>query len=420
MIDLVYDDLTPVNVGTFIIEERKKNGGYINPDIAIETLMRSNHYANIKFLIKEIYRLPEEERKQFEYFVVEAVNGRETSEKCFEELQKLAREIGCIEIFDEVNARPKRYKYDDCGLYTVFFPEELKNILGIKKNILADFKNIENVELYFCDLKGVNRFIFKKGSIVSFGKEFFTFDVTSEGAYNFPKKMDVSDVHKFFADKCDFNGTEDFIINKTNLISLKKIKGDKKLPKNIVISDCNEVYFNWSDFDGVESLKLNKVHMCNFDYATTLPEVLDLSDCDEVYFTNCDLTNVKEIKFKKGAFAYFCKATLPNGFDLSMCDDVDISYIKMDDVSTLKLNPDSDIALANGFWNGVLDLSECKSLRVTDCGTYVPQSMYKFKNKMQARNAGFKCDCDKFVFVENAVEATFNKVKDFINDKRKR
>ena len=91
-----------VEMDRFLKRGRNNNNNKLPPEVAMEALKNTNHYTNIKFIIKEINGLSDDEKLEFKEFVLSAICEREHTPQNLKDLRKLAVDGGYVEEFDKV------------------------------------------------------------------------------------------------------------------------------------------------------------------------------------------------------------------------------------------------------------------------------------------------------------------------------
>ena len=108
---------TPITIDTFI-KKMRQTGLTLNK--ALHILSLTNHYSNIKQVVKEINKLPLlKDRIKFKPFVLRAIAGRETSPNVYASLKQLATEGGYLEEFEKSDAKRKLYSPTDSCLISI-------------------------------------------------------------------------------------------------------------------------------------------------------------------------------------------------------------------------------------------------------------------------------------------------------------
>ena len=132
------------NMDVFEVEKwintnRDANGGVISPKFAMEILVKTNFYGNIKKVINHIKKncldengeLVKDKVLAYKDFILSCVDGREMSQQALEVLQDLSDACGIREEFDEINDKePKEYDKNECYRVMVKTEEELKALEG--------------------------------------------------------------------------------------------------------------------------------------------------------------------------------------------------------------------------------------------------------------------------------------------------
>jgi uncharacterized protein YjbI with pentapeptide repeats len=275
-------ELSTVLLDTEMKRRREAMKSFTN-EIAMWALSKTNHYANIKVIIKNIKKRPVDEWIGFKEFVLSCVDGREQPDSVVKDLKELAKLGGYEEEFNQANKLDKIYRKDVCKAVDVDCINDLKDALANKcfvgrANIICD----KYSTAYLDDL-------------------------------------DMSNVHSF-----DFFGGDKCSLERTIL------------PSHVSIQ-CRKVSFDNANFKNVKSFKLDnpqQIHStCGVDFyqAKNLSPIVDFSNMDEIDLCGCDLSQFKdfsEFRFKAGAdidMAYSCnfpKVVDARGLDidLSACD----------------------------------------------------------------------------------------------------
>ena len=257
--DFWWDTFIPINnvdkglsdIDRMIKDNRNKNNGKIDPELAYAILTYTNHCGHIKPIIKNIKekcadkdgKLIPEQVKEYADFIIASVDGRKQPESVMRDLKEFADISNIRKVFDNVNENYKVYEISDCKNVI-----ELKNI----KNVTNSEEKITVLLDTLADLSGCDLSKFKR--IVS-AKTYTRLNLTR--AKNFPEILD-------FSNMCQVN------LFNCNLAGVKEIK----------FADGADV-----DLSATENL----------------PEILDVSLCKKVNFSGCDMANVKILKYKNEA-----------------------------------------------------------------------------------------------------------------------
>ena len=142
-------------------------------DEAMEVLRKTNNFANIKKVVKEINKYKTaEERLVFKEFVLSAVDGRETTPETFDGLYKLAVEGNYVAELLKAYSRAKVYKIKECNFVSkVFYPHRdtrmsSEDVVNVDRCIF-DLSNFgDNADLEY--LKFATESIFKNCKNVTF------------------------------------------------------------------------------------------------------------------------------------------------------------------------------------------------------------------------------------------------------------
>ena len=406
-------------MGVFEIEKwinatRDENGGIISPEFAMEILTKTNHFAHIKKVLKNIKDncKTAEEIAPYKEFILASIEGREVSPQAMADLVDLAKKCGCIDEFNECEKEAKKYTYRVCNTIDVKSVAELnkeaKNNRAITYHHKRDFYNVEiegvdlsNVEvlnfearsrnLYFtsCRLPKIidtsifrGRVFFRNSDLKNLQKLHFfeQVDMFFQNCVNLPEWLDIS---KF--SEINFGGSD-----LANLKELKFKDGAQvylsrayNLPKDIDFSKCSQVFLEntkglkgvvdlshlkdlkvkGADFGEVSELKLPKSHVIDLTECV-LPENLDLSEYSIVHLSGCDLKKVKNIKFKKDSTVYMGGAVnIPENLDVSMCHHISFAGCDLKNLRELRFKDGAYVCMARAYnLPEDIDFSKCSQV----------------------------------------------------------
>ncbi len=352
-VEIDNSELSAINIDKEI-KVRRNDIGQFTPELAMWVLSKTNHFANIKFVIKNIKQKPKEEWGKYKEFVLSCVDGRVQSEKAIEELLEIAKHGGYEEEFNRVNEKHKIYGYELCKCVNVSSVEELKEAIAkgmfvykadltTPKYNEVDLRNLDFSNVYEMKCRGNADWHFS-GSVLP---SRLSLDVKKAGleecdfkkvchldccnsfsgeiivdmfkAKNLSSKVDLTGIDDLSLAACDLSGFEELKFKEYARVNLSRAYN---LPK---IIDGTEFYADISlynaDLTGVEKLFLYE--NAKLAGAKNLPKILNFKYLNNVLLDACDLTGVEEITFVN------CKRVdmgtcynLPKGLDFSKCDDV--------------------------------------------------------------------------------------------------
>ncbi len=301
----ITDPTGVIEVDALIKRARNNNGEKLSPEIAMKALEMTNHYINIRFLVKGIYNLSPEERLEFKDFVASALCRREHKKDNLQGLLALAEEMGILEQLEKNNYYNTGEDFNilyPCDAYKVklgvqpvgddkrYYYYSLINDFSKNDCIVVDERNVpygESIGVYsilprtaifkgnhkiVCmgDCSKLERMIVDDGVIVYFdGKASFCDD------FRFPK-----------CERIVFDGFED----------LSRFKHIKDL-------ECREISF----------------------YNCVIPKDFDFSKFEYVRLESCDLSNMDKVEFKENSVVRInsCK-NLAKVLDFSKCAGLDL------------------------------------------------------------------------------------------------
>ncbi|MBQ2885291.1 MAG: hypothetical protein IJE43_16300 [Alphaproteobacteria bacterium] len=283
-------DMDVFKVEEWIKTNRDANGGVISPEFAMEILGKTNHFAHIKKVLKNITKACSDENGElvadkvlaYREFILSAVDRREESPQAMAVLQELAETGGFKDEFDKVNDKTKIYEVKDCENTDVKIIKSKKEFYDIEGEDLRIFYDADEVNLSYCDLKGM-KLKFREGARV-----FLT------SAINLPKDLDVSMCSYVNLCSCDLMGIS-FKFREGAEVNLTSAYN---FPKDLDLSMCSEVKLGYCDLSRVEEIKFREGAVVDLKGAENLPEDLDFSMCSYVDLSRCDLSRVEKIKFR--------------------------------------------------------------------------------------------------------------------------
>ena len=328
------------NMNAFKVEEwinrtRDANGGVISPEFAMEILGKTNHFAHIKKVLKNIKEncKTKEDILPYKEFILSCVDGREMSPQALEVLQDLADTCGVRDEFDEINSEePKWYKKDDCDIVIVISDEEFEALDGGNLRIFFD---ADMVCLRYSNLEGIKALKFREGADVDLS------------CSDLPKELDLSMCSKVILEGCDLSVVEKIKFREDAEVDLS---GAKSFPEELDVSMCSMVKLCHCNLSRVKKIKFREGGVLSLSGAYVFPKELDVSMCSKVYLNGCNLKGVEKIKFREGAEVYLSHAyNFPKELDLSMCSKVNLSCCDLEGVERIKFK---DKAQEKEFMDG--------------------------------------------------------------------
>jgi uncharacterized protein YjbI with pentapeptide repeats len=349
-------------IKTFRNEHKK-----ITPEFAKYILSKTNHRANVRYIIKLIGLLDEEERKAFGEFAVCAVDGRAHDATTNESLRNLAIECECVEEFDFANEKRKFYGPEDCMGSVARCSADIQRCIDKGGITVLDIENeVSNLSFKNADLSKIrlNRLLLHPNCTSAFYvscTNFYKFDIgilSMENSYfnecdlgggerfsissknirlskvtNMPKEcflnsgLSGSEINCMcIVDDSDFvgcqsiyvNGFDDFVFSKVGNVS-----GD------VLFSDMNKANIGDCDFCAVKVLNIDKVREYCHISSVKLPRTVQIKDVKEIYFSDVDFENVENMTFERVDKIGFKGGKLPRKLDVSKIREVDFRDINI-------------------------------------------------------------------------------------------
>ena len=276
------------DIDTWIKHIRDENGGIIPPEAAMKVLQKTNHFAHIKKILKNIKEKCQtpEQIAPYKEFILSCVDKREMSDIALDELRQLATKCGCIEELEQLHKKSKIYsKYDCENIHIVDNCDRLKILLNENhKNLDVTYDN-EYPTIFNADFSNLRRLSFSKPCKLNIYM-----------SKNPPEIMNLTNCQKINILDLDFRRTKEIYFGSSTEILLIDCSN---LPETLDFSQAERVNLSGSDLAGVKELKFAKGSTVRLRETTNLPEILNLSMCEALEdIDSCDLSTVKEIKLK--------------------------------------------------------------------------------------------------------------------------
>ena len=294
-----------VKVDTFIKRARNANGDKLSPEIAMKTLEMTNHYLNIRLLVKEIYRLSPDERLEFKDFVASALCRREHKKDNLQGLLALAEEIGILEQLEKNNY------YNTGGDFNILYPYDAYKVkLGVQP--VGDDKRY-----YYYSL--INDF--SKSDCIVVDERNVPYG-ESIGVYSIlPRTAIFKGNHKIVC-MGDCSKLERMIVDDGVIVYFDgkaSFCDDFRFPK------CETIVFDGfedlSRFKHIKDLECREISFWN----CVIPKDFDFSKFEYVRLESCDLSNMDKVEFKENSVVRInsCK-NLAKVLDFSKCAGLDL------------------------------------------------------------------------------------------------
>ena len=359
-VDVENINYSAIECDTLIKKARNKKGE-LTPDLALSSLRLTNHIANMKLIVANIYAIKDKNKRlAFKDVVIAMVERRVQSESVMEKLRALAIEGGYEKEFDEANAKTKWLGKQVCQRAIVNsyyqFNEGKKKLqppVLCKDEISYYYKEVDYVSFGGSEFRAKNCEFTSDAEINLFRAEKVCLEGIKLMPVNFP--FANCDVVELFS--VNLEGVE-----KVELKDMAKVTFDSvRNIKDIDFSKCYTLNLNNCDLYNIKELKFDSAWMVNITGCKNLPEVLDFSNVDKVDLSGTDLSGVKEIKFKDGARVVFDNATnLPQNLDVSMCASATFNLTDMSGVENLKIKNEQKLERLKEFPQNI-DCAECET-----------------------------------------------------------
>ena len=341
---------SPIDIDAWMKKERNSKG--FSPLFAYEVLKKTNHYANLKLVLREIFRQPQEDHFLYKSFVLAAIEGRVHSKEVYDGLHKLASEGGYLREFHKADEVRKVYYSKSCK---VFYPSYLagKTLTNPSLNYDTICIKSDNVEAFDDSESGT----FYRG--LTFGED----SVLPQYSY-------IQGFYKVSFEGCDLSKAESISLQKDTEVYFENIEIGDYFYK--VANENKVVYTYGVDFDKIRNQKLEfgqdvEVYIYN---SRNLPEYIDLSKVRAFRGDTTSYEGVKEIVLGKYVTAYWNGSNcLPEVIRLNGCKDVEISKCSFKNVKEFNINDVGRIRFKSieDLDSCEIDFSKCMSVELFDC-----------------------------------------------------
>ena len=346
-----------VEMDRFLKRGRNNNNNKLPPEVAMEALKNTNHYTNIKFIIKEINGLSDDEKLEFKEFVLSAICEREHTPQNLKDLRKLAVDGGYVEEFDKVLDDNKTaisypcdnflmigkiskyiaHKYGDFAAedYNTFeegvdlskyktvmivYPDRRIENMGYREEFIFHGKDVKlpkriilrNIdEVKFCDSVDMANV---KEIVCDNGLDIFNVEnLSSDIVISYDTSLHIGQV--------DLTGFDGIRIRDDSNVYFTDVSG---FPSNFDISKCHKARFRKCDLSKMPEQNLENVK-CLRVFECDIPSWINVSHCTEVIFSGCDFRDVEKLELPiGGSLEMVCCKNLPKVLDFSRCDGVEI------------------------------------------------------------------------------------------------
>ena len=348
----------------------------ITPEFAKNILSKTNHKANIRFIIKQICLLDEEERKAFGEFVVCAVDGRSHDDSTYKELHDLAIECECVEEFYRANEKRKIYGPDDCMGTIARSQDDIQGCIDKGCVTVIDLEQeVSHFSFKNADLSKIR--FFRLYIMPDYVSTFYTsctnFDKFEQGI--------LTRVNSFF-DDCDLGGGESFYIPAGN-VRLDKITNMAKkcclISPSSSLSSCNCMCIvNNSDFAGCEYIKVMGYDDVIFSNVSNLSGNVEFSRVGSAHIGSCDFNNVEALSIDKVKSCRLGNVKMPPIVKVEDVEEITFNNVDFKKVESMTFEGVDKIGFIGGKLPCKLDVSKVKEVAFSgECILGVEEIVFK-------------------------------------------
>lgn len=297
---------SPITIDIFIKKMRKKG---FTPNHAKHILSLTNHHANIKQILKEINKLPTiQERLKFKFFVLGAIDSRETTPNTYNSLKQLAIEGNYLDEFVKADSKRKLYSPTDCSLITLHAEN---HSLHVKQEDLSSYQKLKIV----------------RDNLPKFVRLF--------NSKPLPEICDFTDVEEINLFYAHFTKTNKLIFRKNALVTFNSANDNSfvhtlELPEILDLSNCGSVKLCSLDLSSTRKIILNNVYAVHLEGSRYIPDDIDFSSCDFVFLNDAIITNINNLSFKKDSTLELEGNTIPAHLDITNCANVTMDSVSFD------------------------------------------------------------------------------------------
>ena len=361
----INEQKSAVEIDGLLKRKRNLNNGKLHPDVAMQALSHTNHFVNIKFIIKEINTLSDEDKLGFKEFVLSAINGREHTPQNLKDLRKIAVIGGYAEEFDNIISENKEKVAYPSNNFLIIRPgsRHLYHKYGALEaedydELRGDFSKYDAVMIEHFDYKdemyGRDEEVVVTGDDVVLPKKlifmnvdrvnFCNIDMANVREIVYEKRLDVFNVRNLSSDIA-IQGKEFLYLGGVNLAECKNIKLQDKsslllcdisdFPDDFDVSMCEELRMQDVDISKMPKQDFTNVKYMDI-YRCNIPSWFDVSNCCELGIGASDLGAFDEMKFKSSSDVVIRKCkSLPKVLDFSMCSKVLLEETDMSGVEKI-------------------------------------------------------------------------------------
>ena len=340
------DSLSVIDIDKTAKRKRENEGGF-SPSLACWVLSKTNHMANIKWVIMNIKAVSQDKWIEYKDFVLSCVDGREQSLQALKELREFARLGGYEDEFNKADEKEKIYAKNVCKSICVSSVKELKE--AIDNGVFVHKANISNgffnVDLSHLDLRGV-----------------YKLDVDTDSTCDLsncmlPYRMNIK------ASEINFDNSSFYKVQKVNCVG-HKIKGlVLKLSETVNLtamdlSNAKEICMMICDLSNFDELKFMDGAYVDLGWSYNFPKVVDVSNA-RVVLSRCDFARVEKIIFGKDADLHGAK-NLPKTLDFSNCEMVILSECDLEQTDKIIFGSCNSVNMCEAK-------NLCKVIDVSNC-----------------------------------------------------
>ena len=315
-------DMDALKVEEWINRTRNANGGVISPEFAMEILGKTNHFAHIKKVLKNIKKACLDENKElvadkvlaYKEFILSCVDGREHEGLALKGLQELADACGIREEFDKINGRKKTYNKDCCEIYDVYSIDELRE--AIKQNkVVNAYLSGDKIELLNLDMRNVNALRVSEGTTALY----LAF------CDNLPRIIDAPSCETILFNYSDMSRVEEF--SYSHRLKVLNFTYAKNFPSCLDFSGCRaRIVFKGNEFSNIEKMVFGAYSDVDMSNCTVLPREICIGPGSKFMFNDCNMSCVNQLSVNANVnMSIFSCSDLPKEVNLSACSEVNVS-----------------------------------------------------------------------------------------------
>lgn len=313
MVVYIKNPTSPIKVDT----EIKQNRHDLNPEYLISLLEKSNHYGNIRKILKEITRPANNHEnddfenqmelrdiaKKYKRLILEMVDGREHINDNITTIKKIANAGGYLKEVEALDAKPKIYGIKN---NKVLYATSQSDVIRDLDNYDTVIIDTNDEELFIQQAHSIKHFEIIKCHRLTF--------VRSDLRWSTIKTSPLTNItyHSSYIDlsKLELPANSITLETSTNVEDRKNLNAIHFQARNVTLVSTSSLRKEILDFSQTENVRITDAlynveelifkpgSTADLKFCRHFPKKIDFSMCKEVFLEHSDLSGVLEITFK--------------------------------------------------------------------------------------------------------------------------